>query len=143
MEVYILITNDKNEVAIGPVTGHVSQSYRSGNHVNHIYYCIYAWTKCISTCAVLQTTDRKAIKWWKHLFLFILIRFYLCAHSYIIEIHGAAKVIMKYNYCLNREKFRWLFLHVQMIAGVGLLVVVHPFQETKVVGYLFYSVHSS
>ena len=26
--------NNENEVAIGPVTGHVPQSYRSGNYVN-------------------------------------------------------------------------------------------------------------
>ena len=26
-----------------------------------------------------------------------------------------------------------------MITGVGLLVVIHPFRETKLVGYLLYS----
>ena len=43
---------------------------------------------------------------------------------------------LKYNYCLNREKFRWLLIHVQMITGVGLLVVIHPFREAKLAGYL-------
>ena len=47
---------------------------------------------------------------------------------------------MKYNCCLNREKFRWLLLHVQMITDVGLLVVIHPFRETKLAGYLLYSI---
>ena len=28
-----------------------------------------------------------------------------------------------------------------MIAGVGLLVVVHPFQETKLVGYTYCTLH--
>ena len=51
---------------------------------------------------------------------------------HIIEIHGATMV--KYNYCLKREKFRWLLLHVQMIAGVGLLVAMYPFRKTKVFG---------
>ena len=50
---------------------------------------------------------------------------------------------MKCNYCINSEKFRWLLLHVQMIAGVGLLVVIYPFQETKLVGYLLYSAYST
>ena len=44
--------------------------------------------------------------------------FLMCA-SYIIEIHGVTKVNIC-NYCLNREEFRWLLLHVQMITGVGL-----------------------
>ena len=55
--------------------------------------------------------------------------------SHLIEFHRATKV--KYNYCLNREKFGWL--HLQMITAVGLLVVIRPFQETKLVGYLLYS----
>ena len=99
-------------MAIGPVTGRVLQSYRSGSHVK---------LKFRSTCTVLQAITMQSSD--KNIFVysnpFLL--------SYIIEIHGATKV----------EKF----LHVQnlMITAVGQLVVIYPFQETKLVGYLLYS----
>ena len=78
------------------------QSYRSSSHVK---------LKFRTTCTVLQAiTTQSSDK----IFLFNYSNPFLL--SYIIEIHGVTKV--KYNYCLNREKFSWLLLHVQMITGV-------------------------
>ena len=104
------------EVAIGLVTGHVLQSYRYGNHVK------------LNLEARAQYYKQSQRNQETKIFVFVCSNPFLLSH--IIEINGATRV--KYNYCLNREKFRWL--HVQMITGVGLLVVIYPFQETKLVG---------
>ena len=102
IENYIII-----EVAIGPVTGCVLQSYRSGSHVKLNLEARAQYYKQSPT----QSSDEN-------------ICFVYSNPLHIIEIHGTTK--LKYNYCLKREKFRWLLLHIQMIAGVGLLVVMYP-----------------
>ena len=103
-------------MAIGPVTGHVLQSYSSGSHMKLNLEACAQYYK--------QSQHNQMIK----IFVFVYSNPFLLSH--IIKIHGATNV--KYNYCLNREKFSWLLLH--QITGVGLLVVIYPFRKTKLVG---------